>query len=168
MAKVAKLSGEVATLITSYVKAGEAKAKKDAKLLDILQAEGIESRMLVAPKEGQDRTLFDGIKVAVIAGFDAGKRKLLDMPTKGMSETQKKAKFKVQQSVGGWMGTLKRDLAKREGKEESDGASTKSTFESRLKRDLTKYIAQIEKLEGAQFTVTKMLDYLRNASALIK
>ena len=51
----------------------------------------------------------------------------------------------------------------------SDGAGTKpASFESRLKRDLTKYIAQIEKLEAAKFSVIDMLKYLKLANVLIK
>jgi hypothetical protein len=172
MAEVFTLSVEANEAITSYVKGHEAQTKRDGKLLDILQAEGIQSSMLVAPRGDEDRTLYDAIKASVVAGFDATKRKLLEMPTKGLSDGQKKAKFKVQQSVGGWMGTLRRDLATREAAESAesgeDKTDTKSTFESRLKRDLTKYIAQIQALKGAQFTVVEMLNHLRSASALIK
>lgn len=169
MSKITKLSVEATEAITSYVKGHEAQAKRDGKLLDILQAEGVQSSMLVAPKGDADRTLYDAIKASVVAGFDATKRKLLEMPTKGMSDAQKKAKSKAQQSIGGWIGTLKRDLAKREEVESADNApGTKSTFEARLKRDLTKYIAQIEKLEGAKFPVVDMLKYLKSANVLIK
>lgn len=181
MAKVFTLSVVADAAITSYVRGKESQAKKDAKLLDILQAEGVVSSMLIAPEKGLDRTVYTGILTAIIMGFDVSKQKLLATPTKGMTDAQKKAKFKVQQSVGGWMGTLKRDLSSREAKAKAAEAAeaaeaageevekeAKSTFESRLKRDLTKYIAQIEKLEGAQFTVIKMLELLRSASALIK
>jgi hypothetical protein len=181
MAKVFKLSVVADAAITSYVKGKIGQEKKDGKLLDILQAEGVVSGMLVAPEKGADRTVYDGILAAIIMGFEANKQKLLASPTKGMSDSQKKAKFKVQQSVGGWMGTLKRDLVGREAKAKAAEAAeaaeaageevekeAKSTFESRLKRDLTKYIAQIEKLEGAQFAVVDMLKYLKSASALIK
>jgi hypothetical protein len=37
-----------------------------------------------------------------------------------------------------------------------------------LKRDLAKYIAQIEKLEASSFPVVDMLKHLKSASALIK
>ena len=169
MAKVFTLSGEVATLVTSYVKGVVTHDKRVSKFLDILEAEGIKSNMLKAPVKGADSSFYDAFKVAVVAGFDAPKRKLLEMPTKGLSEAQKDAKRKAQQSVGAYIGNIRRDLAKREEVESADSApGTKSTFEARLKRDLAKYIAQIEKLEGAKFPVVDMLKYLKSASVLIK
>ena len=169
MAKVFTLSVEANEAITSYVKGKESQAKKDVKLLDTLQAEGIQSSMLVAPKGDADSSFYNAIKASVVAGFDATKRKLLEMPTKGMSEAQKKAKRDAQQSIGAYIGNIRRDLAKREAVENADSApSPQSTFESRLKRDLTKYIAQIEKLEGAKFPVVEMLKYLKSANVLIK
>ena len=170
MAKLAKLSVEVAAIITAHVKGEESHDKKNVKFTDTLRAEGITAESLKAPAKGADSAFYDSFKVAVVAGFDAAKRKLLDMPTKGMSDTQKDAKRKAQQSIGARIGDIRRLLEVSEKKAAGvEGApGKKSSFESRLKRDLAKYIAQIEKLEGAQFTVTKMLDYLRNASALIK
>jgi hypothetical protein len=171
MSKVFKLSGEVATLVTSYVKGEIAHDKRTSKFLDVLQAEGIKSDMLKAPAKGADSSFYDAFKVAVVAGFDAGKRKLLDTPTKGMSDSQKKAKRDAQQSIGAYVGNIRRDLLKRESEGEGEGegeGNTTSTFESRLKRDLAKYIAQIEKLEAAKFPVIDMLKYLKSASALIK
>lgn len=169
MSKVFKLSVEVATLVTSYVKGEIAHDKRTSKFLDVLQAEGVRSDMLKAPAKGADSAFYDSFKVAVVAGFDAPKRKLLDTPTKGMSEAQKDAKRKAQQSIGAYIGNIRRDLLKRESEGEGEGeGNPTSTFEARLKRDLTKYIAQIEKLEGAKFPVVDMLKYLKSASVLIK
>jgi uncharacterized linocin/CFP29 family protein len=175
MAKLFKLSVVADAAITSYVKGREGQAKRDGKLMDILQAEGLVSSMLIAPKEGEDRTLFDGIKAAIVMGFTAGKQNLLTIKAK--TAAQKKAKRTAQQDIGAYVGNLKRDLANRESiaaraaaeeaGEEVD-KEAKSTFESRLKRDLTKYIVQIQGLKGAQFTVDEMLKHLRSASALIK
>jgi hypothetical protein len=177
MAKLFKLSVVADAAITSYVKGKEGQEKRDGKLLDIMQAEGMTSGMLKAPEKGQDRTVYAGILTAITMGFAVSKQNLLTAPTKGMTDAHKKAKRAAQMSLGAYVGNIKRDLLAREAKAAAAAAAeageevekeAKSTFESRLKRDLTKYIAQIEKLEGAQFTVTKMLDYLRNASALIK
>jgi hypothetical protein len=169
MSKVFKLSVEANEAITSYVKGKESQAKKDVKLLDTLQAEGITSDMLRAPAKGADSAFYDSFKIAVVAGFDAGKRKLLEAPTKGMSEVQKKAKREAQQSIGAYVGNIRRDLAKREEVGSAGGApNKKSTFESRLKRDLAKYIAQIQALKGAAFPVDEMIKYLKSANALIK
>jgi hypothetical protein len=171
MTKVFKLSAEAAAIITSHVKGEEAHDKKNVKFTDALRSEGITSDMLKAPAKGADSAFYDSFKAAVVAGFDATKRKLLAAPTKGMSEAQKKAKREAQQSIGARIGDIRRLIAVAEKREEGEGegeGAAKSTFESRLKRDLTKYIAQIEALEAAKFTVVDMLKYLKAASALIK
>jgi hypothetical protein len=166
-----KLSVEAIEAITSYVKGEIAHDKRTSKFLDVLQAEGIRSDMLKAPAKGADSSFYDAFKASVIAGFDAGKRKLLETPTKGMSDSQKKAKREAQQSIGAYIGNIRRDLTKRESEGEGEGegeGNPTSTFESRLKRDLAKYIAQIEKLEAAKFPVIDMLKYLKSAIVLIK
>jgi len=66
------------------------------------------------------------------------------------------------------MKDLKNGLAKREKIEDGEEGEAVASFEARLKRDLTKYIAQIEKGEAFEFTVIDMLKYLKSASALIK
>lgn len=171
MAKLAKLSVEVAAIITAHIKGEVAHDKKNVKFTDVLRGEGVTSAMLKAPAKGADSAFYDSVKVAVVAGFDATMRKLLDMPAKGMSDSQKKSKREAQQRIGAKIGNIRRLLEVSEAKEDAAAGGTpdkKSTFESRLKRDLAKYIAQIEKLEGAQFTVVDMLKYLKSASALIK
>jgi hypothetical protein len=90
---------------------------------------------------------------------------LLAKDTKTLDDDAKKVKKMWQQQIGSRMTDLKNGLAKRENPE---GEKATASFESRLKRDLTKYIAQIEKGEAFSFTVIDMLKYLKSASALIK
>jgi hypothetical protein len=93
---------------------------------------------------------------------------LLVKETKTLDDDAKKAKKYWQQQIGSKMKDLKNGLAKREKIEDGDEGEGVATFEARLKRDLTKYIAQIEKGEAFEFTVVDMLKYLKSASALIK
>jgi hypothetical protein len=140
------------------------------KAIDSMYADGVTAAMLVAPSKGEPSALFDSIKVSIVAGFTVATQALLKKDTKGLSEGQKETKRYWQQQIGSKLKDLRNALTRREAQgNESDGAGTKpASFEARLKRDLTKYIAQIEKLEAAPFSVIEMLKHLKSASALIK
>ena len=43
-----------------------------------------------------------------------------------------------------------------------------ASLETRLKRDLTKWIEKVEKAEAVTFSATKMLEHLKAASAMLK
>ena len=151
--------------IGSFVGTSAKADKAKVKTLDILQAEGFVSTDFVAPDKGKDRALYDGLKAAVIFGFEVKVQTLLAKDTKTLDDDAKKVKKMWQQQIGSRMTDLKNGLAKRENPE---GEKATASFESRLKRDLTKYIAQIEKGEAFSFTVIDMLKYLKSASVLIK
>jgi hypothetical protein len=139
------------------------------KTLDVLQSEGLVSADFVSPEKGQDRALYDSLKAAVVFGFEVKVQTLLVKETKTLDDDAKKALKKYwQQQIGSKMKDLKNGLAKREKIEDGEEGEGVATFEARLKRDLTKYIAQIEKGEAFEFTVVDMLKYLKSASALIK
>jgi hypothetical protein len=151
--------------IGSFVNTSVKTDKVKVKTLDILQSEGFVSTDFVAPDKGKDRALYDGLKAAVIFGFEVKVQTLLAKDTKTLDDDAKKVKKMWQQQIGSRMTDLKNGLAKRENPE---GEKATASFEARLKRDLTKYIAQIEKGEAFSFTVIDMLKYLKSASALIK
>ena len=151
--------------IGSFVNTSVKTDKVKVKTLDVLQAEGFVSTDFVAPDKGKDRALYDGLKAAVIFGFEVKVQTLLAKDTKTLDDDAKKVKKMWQQQIGSRMTDLKNGLAKRENPE---GEKATASFEARLKRDLTKYIAQIEKGEAFSFTVIDMLKYLKSASVLIK
>ena len=154
--------------IGSFVNTSVKTDKMKVKTLDILQSEGLVSADFVSPEKGQDRALYDGLKAAVVFGFEVKVQTLLVKETKTLDDDAKALKKYWQQQIGSKMKDLKNGLAKREKIEDGDEGEGVATFESRLKRDLTKYIAQIEKGEAFEFTVVDMLKYLKSASALIK
>ena len=151
--------------IGSFVGQSVKSDKTKLKTLDVLQAEGFVSTDFVAPEKGKDRALYDSLKAAVVSGFEVKFQTLLAKDTKTLDDHGKDIKKHWQQQIGSRMTDLKNGLAKREN---PDGGKATASFESRLKRDLTKYIAQIEKGEAFSFTVIDMLKYLKSASALIK
>jgi hypothetical protein len=56
--------------IGSFVNTSVKTDKVKVKTLDILQSEGLVSADFVSPEKGQDRALYDGLKAAVVFGFE--------------------------------------------------------------------------------------------------
>jgi|TARA_R110000803_G_C11813781_1_gene301033 hypothetical protein len=165
------VSNVVRAAIGSFVGQSLKTDKTKVKTLDVLQAEGLVSTDFIAPAKGEDRTLYEALKVAVVAGFEVKVQALLVKDVKTLDDDTKKLRKEWQQQIGSKMKDIKNGLAKREAPEKVEGEGEGegvATFESRLKRDLCKYIAQIEKGEAFEFTVIEMLKHLKNASALIK
>ena len=154
--------------IGSFVNTSVKTDKVKVKTLDILQAEGLTSTDFVSPEKGQDRVLYDGLKSAVVFGFEVKVQTLLVKETKTLDDDAKALKKYWQQQIGSKMKDLRNGLAKREKIEDGEEDEAVASFEARLKRDLTKYIAQIEKGEAFEFPADEMLKYLRSASVLIK
>jgi len=140
------------------------------KAVDLLHADGVTAAMLEAPKKGESSVLFDSVKLSIVLGFSSAVQLLLKKDTKTLKESEKENKRYWQQQIGSKMKDLRAALARREKQgEESDGAGSKpASFDARLKKDLTAWIAKIEKLEGSSFPVVDMLKHLKSASSLIK
>lgn len=175
------ITSTIATAIGQFVGASNKADKAKVKTVDIMVSEGITSEMLVAPKDGADPAFYDSVKSAVVAGFATNVQALLSKDTKTLSDQGKKDKRYHQQQIGSKIKDLRNALIKREtlakreaqGEDGEDGENGETggnvaSFETRLKRDLTKYIAQIEKGEAFQFPAVEMLKCLKSASALIK
>jgi len=163
------ISSNIATAIGQFVGASVKTDKIKIKTIDVLSSEGITSEMLVAPKNGADPAFFDSVKSAVVAGFATNVQALLGKDTKTLSDQAKSDKRYWQQQIGSKIKDLRNALAKREAQgEDGEARGNVASFEARLKRDLTKYIAQIEKGEAFQFPAVEMLKYLKSASVLIK
>ena len=140
-----------------------------SKAADALQAQEVTSDMIVAPKKDQDRTFYESVCGAVVMGFTQTVQDLLGKDTKSLNETQKADKRYWQQQIGSKVKDLRNMLARRESASEGgDGANEKSTLESRIKRDLAKYIAQLEKVESFKGNVVDLIADLKSAIARIK
>ena len=167
---VTKLSTASINAIGAWSGQAVKTANSMVKAVDSMFADGVTAAMLTAPSKGESTAFYDTVKVSIAAGFTVATQALLKKDTKGLNDTQKDNKRYWQQQIGSKLKDLRNALTRRESLgEESDGAGGKpASFEARLKRDLTKYIAQIEKLEAAPFSVIEMLKHLKSASALIK
>lgn len=152
--------------------------KAKTKAADSLIADGVTSEQLKAPKKDQDRSLYDAIGRAVVTGFSVAAQAMLAADIKSLAgigddaalNRDRKCKENRrywQQQIGSKIGDLRAALARRE-VDESESEGKSSTLESRIKRDLAKYVAQLEKVESFKGDVVSLLKTLRSASAYIK
>ena len=118
--------------VTKATKTIEAKEKSLIKPLDELYADGMRSADFYAPAKGEDRTDFDNLKKAVVAGFTVAERKLLVADTKLLNADTKALKKKTQQKIGSRMGDIARLLKAREPKvsKAPSGSTNQSTSTS--------------------------------------
>jgi hypothetical protein len=114
--------------VTAATKTIEAKEKSLIKPLDALYADGMRSADFYAPAKGLDRTDYNNLKKAVVAGFTVADRKLLVADTKTMNDATKALKKTIQQKIGARMGDIARLLKAREPKVER--ATSGSTNQS--------------------------------------
>lgn len=138
-------------------------------MADTLHAEGITSDDCVAPKKGEDRSLYESIKAAVVLGFTATNQRLLATPAKALTDAQKSDKRYWTQQIGARVNDIARALKRREMQGDGDGANNTSTWEDRTKKALTALIDAVQKKEGVAITdVAAFVKDLKAAVARIK
>jgi len=170
MKATAKLSTATVAAIGAWTAKVVGVGNSKVKAVDLLIADGVTSEMLGSREAKYHTDLHDSVKISVVLGFTATVQALLKKDAKGLSDAQKSDKRYWSMQIGSKVKDLRNALAKREAlAEESDGAGTRSaSFDARLKKDLSAWIAKVEKLEGSSFSVVDMLKHLKGASALIK
>lgn len=86
--------------------------------VDVLYSGGFEARFCKSPKKDSDnvehKEAYAALKVAVVAGFTETRRKLLDTPTKALSEKKKDTKRFWQQQIGARVNDFYKQLKRRE------------------------------------------------------
>ena len=141
-------------------------------VIDALVADGVTPEMMYAPKNGADRTFYASLEGAVVAGFTATVQALLKKETKTLSDQQKSDKRHWKQRVGATIGDFRKALQRRIDRanagEEGDGVHNKSTLEGRIRRDLAKYITQLEKVESFSGNVVELTKCLKSAMTYVK
>ena len=108
----------------------------------------------------------------ILLSFTQHEQALFNKPITALSDEQKVTRRWVQQQIGTRLNKVLKYVkiaeTERTMTDEQRGAQQRATMESRLKRDLTAWIAKVEKSEASTFDATEMLKHLRAASALIK
>ena len=160
-----------------------------SKAADALQAQEVTSDMMFAPKDKKaDRSFYDSLCATVVMGIAKSVQELLQKPAKSLRKTDGPSPSKMEQTTGDkryWeqqIGSKVKDLrnmierrekaAAREangedGEDGEDGEEETSTLESRIVRDLSKYVSQLEKVEAFNGDLIGLQKDLKSAIARI-
>ena len=162
------LNGDHAKHITAGVAAITGATRKLASSIDALHAGGMRSTDFISPKSKDGASTaspekFEGINVAIVAGFSARVQKLLAAPTKALSDTDKADKRYWQQQIGARRNDFQRGLEKREGKADDRAPQAPKSPEDKIRA----MIESIEKLvQGAEGLTFDAADFLKDLRAL--
>lgn len=162
------ITNECKAVVIETLKADAGVQKRWVKAADMLRSEGVTSEMLGSDKGFRARFK----EQVVLLSFTRVEQVIMAKPQTSLSDEEKVTRRWLQQQVGNRLTRVTQYVAKAEREEElSDedrGTQRVATLETRLKKDLTKWIEKLEKQEGTTFPLSDMLKALRTASALIK
>ena len=95
------ITAETRKAIADGVSKSLAGQRAMSKAADALQAEGIVSEMLFAPKDkNADRSLYNSVCEAVVLGFAKSVQELLQKPAKSLRKTSEASPSKMEQTTG--------------------------------------------------------------------
>jgi hypothetical protein len=162
---------KLSTGTTSAIKSWSSVAVKAAGAMDLvtdgLMADGVRPDDLKAPAKGEDRALFDSLKDAIVAGFSADARRLLNEDVKTLSEANKQKRTYWQQQIGSRMKDIRRGLTRRLAKEAKKGARTPATLEARALEAAAKFKKQFQSAESPAADATKVIKALDALMSLL-
>ena len=162
------LTSDCVSTVVETLKAEAGVAKRWIKACDSLRAEGVTSELLEKDKDFRDQ-----FKAGVILlSFTKTEQTIVGKPHTSLTDEEKVTKRWIQQQMGSRLSRVIQHVKKAEIEEtmtdDERGARRTASLETRLKKDLCAWIDRVEKAEAVTFSATKMLEYLRNASALLK
>lgn len=163
---------EVSTLaITNVVSATQDVKGKTKKMVDLLVARGINSKMLDKPSKKNDAnphaTLQFSITQAITKGLPIEWQSLLTKDTKTLSESDKSTKRYAQQQQGSYYGKIKRALIDFENPKSSSTRVTRTAVQ-RIIDSLNDAIEVAEKIEEPNFDITGFKKIVASAKAMVK
>ena len=173
---------------------GTIKAEQgQTKAVDALYADGVQPSDLESPEKGADRTAYDSYRFAIVAGFPAEARKMVEadkvvakgFPKVDEDEAKENRLFKCdknrrywQQQIGSKLKDLRNALTKRytaaeqasmseeERAAQAAEAAASATDSARLLRDVTAWINRLEKAEATELPVVDCLKHLKALAAI--
>ena len=162
------LTAEAVSVTVETLKAEAGVQKRWLKTADVLRAEGVTAELLTNDKEYRDAFMKD----VILLSFTKTEQAIMAKPQTTLSDEEKVTKRWIRQQIGSRLTRVAQYIRKAEedeamGEDERD-ARRVASLETRLKRDLTKWIEKVEKAEAVTFSATKMLEHLKAASALLK
>jgi hypothetical protein len=163
----------VATAITAAVAAVEGASRKMASSIDALVSAGMRSTDFISPKSKDGLSTaspeqFEAINAAIVAGFSARTQKLLDAPTKALSETDKSDKRYWQQQIGARRNDFKRGLEKREGVADTRAPQAAKSAEDKIRGKIEDIEKIVQGAEGLTFDAADFLKRLRDLNRMVK
>ena len=172
MATIKTITAAAAAAITADVQVQGKAEKQRGKALDALQADGVTPEMLTAPEKGADRTFYDSVCRAIVAGFTsvaqamlAGDAKALKTIGEDQAKANRQAKCREnrkywQQRIGSTMRDYRVGIEKRLAKAEADAAEAEAgeaeakaeakDKAAQWRKTLSTIITQAQNAEGAQ------------------
>ena len=162
------LSAECISTVVETLKAEAGVQKRWVKAADMLRAEGVTGETLDNDREYRDSFK----KNVVLLSFTKTEQAIMAKPQTSLSDEEKVTKRWIQQQIGSRLNRVIQ-FVKRAETEEALGddereARRVASLETRLKRDLAKWIDKVEKAEAVTFSATQMLQHLKAASAMLK
>ena len=150
--------------VTAHAKAAVKSEGLMAKACDAMIADNVTVAMFSKKTDDSDRAedFRNGLKAAIVASFKVADQRLLDTPTKGLSDNKKAHKRYMQQQIGARTNDYKRGLKRRlEGG--GKGADNRTTDRTFVEERLTAIIKRCEKAEDATFDVVSVIETCRVA-----
>ena len=147
------INDKLATAISNAVSITNKSIRATRTAVDLLVAEGFKSTDFISPKGKDSKSTaceekFAEINAAITLGFTVQARKLLDMPTKALTETGKGSKRYAQQQIGARRSDFKTALSKREEQAKTGNTSRTRSDAQRIADNLNDCSKVIENSEG--------------------
>jgi len=165
------LNTQVADAITATVEALRSADRKMTSAVDIFVANKMRSTDFISPKSNDSTAspeMFEQINAAIVAGFTATARKLLEAPTKGLEDAEKAEKRYLQQQIGARRNDFKRALEKRENVG-ADGTPNRTRTIDEWFRDMANDgIKKLRNAEEAPFQIDDMMAAMNKVLDLAK
>ncbi len=154
--------------VTAHAKAAVKTEGLMAKACDAMIADQISPAMFSKKTDDSDRAedFRNGIKTAIVASFTAADQRLLDTPTKGLSDNKKAHKRYIQQQIGARVNDYKRGLERRLNGPAKKGADQKRTDDRTFCEE--RLVAIIKRLQKAEAPGFDAVTTVAGAQAMLK
>ena len=157
--------------VTAHAKGAKKTVSLLAKACDAMVADNVTVAMFSAKTDGSDRAedFRNSLKAAIIASFTNADQRLLDTPTKGLSDVKKLAKRNVQQQIGARVNDYKRGLERRLEGAKKKGADQKRTDDRTFVEErLVAIIKRLQKSDDPGFDAVAVIEYAHKAQKLVR
>ena len=157
-----------ASHVTAHAKAAIKTEGLMSKACDAMISDGITIAMFSKKTDNSDRAeaFRNSLKTAIVASFKVADQRLLDTPTKGLSDSKKAQKRYLQQQIGARVNDYKRGLQRRLDGPSKRGADQKRTDDRTFCEErLVAIIKRVQKADDPGFDAVAMV---AGAQALLK